>query len=254
MERSPSTAILKGCSPCCYSRSGRSPGSCTCSSARSATWRPHRLPQPRVAARRSGRTSRLGTHRQRYPGGDHNHRALINRATDSGRGGSMLVRSSRRRCRWSASTSGRSPSASTSTCSPSIRSCSTASSTAATRPAASSSRRWPDRSPPSPAPGRDPGADAGEPAVADRAQARVAGHPPRPVPGRARQPDVGDRRRARRRGHPGGRRRLGRGLLADGERADQPGTRPLQRARRPTGDGLARTGRSSERSRRPTTS
>ena len=62
---------------------------------------------------------------------------------------------------------------------------------------------------------------------------------PRPVPGRPRQPDVGDRRRARRRRHPGGRRRLGRGLLADGQRADQPGARALQRPRRPTGDRVA---------------
>ena len=63
---------------------------------------------------------------------------------------------------------------------------------------------------------------------------------PGPVPGRARQPVLGDRRRARRRGHPGGGGGLGRGLLADGLRADQHGARPLQRARRAPGDGLAR--------------
>ena len=61
----------------------------------------------------------------------------------------------------------------------------------------------------------------------------------RPVPGRARPPDVGDRRRPRRRRHAGGRRRVGRGLLADGRRADQPGARPLQRPRRAAGDRVA---------------
>ena len=55
---------------------------------------------------------------------------------------------------------------------------------------------------------------------------------PGPVPGRPRPPVLGHRRRARRRGHPRGRRRLGRGVLADGLRADQPGTRPVQRPRR----------------------
>ena len=84
-----------------------------------------------------------------------------------------------------------------------------------------------------------PTAHAGEPAPAHRAQARVAGHPRRPVPDRARQPDVGDRRRPRRRRDPAGRGRVGRGLLADGERADQPGARPLQRPRRAPGDGVA---------------
>ena len=97
----------------------------------------------------------------------------------------------------------------------------------------SSSRRWPGSVAAfASSPGRYPGPTAGAAAVADRAQARLAGHPAGPVPGRPRQPDVGDRRRARRRGHPGGGRRVGRGLLADGERADQPGARPLQRARR----------------------
>ena len=88
----------------------------------------------------------------------------------------------------------------------------------------------------------------------DRAQARLAGHPPRPVPGRVRQPDVGDRRRARRRRHPAGRRRLGRGLLADGQRADQPGARPLQRPRRPAGDRVAALAGRERRSARPPTS
>ena len=44
-------------------------------------------------------------------------------------------------------------------------------------------------------------AAAGAPAVADRAQARVAGDPPGPVPGRARQPVLGHRRRPGRGGH-----------------------------------------------------
>ena len=89
---------------------------------------------------------------------------------------------------------------------------------------------------------------------ADRPQARVAGHQRRPVPDRARQPDVGDRRRPRRRRHPGGRGRLGRGLLADGERADQPGARPLQRARRATRRPCGGRGRWRARSARPPTS
>ena len=53
---------------------------------------------------------------------------------------------------------------------------------------------------------RNAGAHPGEPAATHRAQARLVGYPPRPVPGRARPPDVGDRRRPRRRGHPRGRR------------------------------------------------
>ena len=68
------------------------------------------------------------------------------------------------------------------------------------------------------------------------------GHHPGPVRRRPRQPVLGDRRRARRRRHARGGRRLGRGLLADGLRADQPGARPLQRPRRAAGDGLARVG------------
>ena len=84
-----------------------------------------------------------------------------------------------------------------------------------------------------------PDALAGESAVADRAQARFAGHQPRPVPGRPRQSDVGDRGRARRCRHPGDRRCLGRGLLADGQCSDQSGARALQRPRCPTGDRVA---------------
>ena len=80
------------------------------------------------------------------------------------------------------------------------------------------------------------------PVVADRAQARVPGHHPGPVRRRPRPPVLGDRRRPRRRGHPRDRRRVGRGLLADGLRPGQPGARPLQRPRRAAGDGLARVG------------
>ena len=80
---------------------------------------------------------------------------------------------------------------------------------------------------------------AGEAAVADRAQARVVGHPARPVPGRPRQPDVGHRGRAGRGGHAGGRGGVGRGLLADGQYIDQPGAGPVQRARGAAGDGVA---------------
>ena len=68
------------------------------------------------------------------------------------------------------------------------------------------------------------------------------GHHSGPVRRRPRQPVLGDRRRARRRRDARGGRRLGRGLLADGLRADQPGARPLQRPRRAAGDGLARVG------------
>ena len=91
-------------------------------------------------------------------------------------------------------------------------------------------------------PGADARAAARAPALPDRAQARVARHHPGPVRRRPRPPVLGDRRRARRRRDARGRRRVGRGLLADGLRPDQPGAWPLQRPRRAAGDGLARVG------------
>ena len=149
----------------------------------------------------------------------------------------------------------RSPRASTRRCSPTTPSCSTGCSTAATRPAASSAGRWPGPSPPSPSallerPGRAPRRAAGP----DRPQARLAGHHRRPVRDRAQAPVRRHRRGARRRGHPRGRRRLGRGLLADGRRPDRHGGAAVRtRRRRPTATSGGR-GRSSSGARRPPTS
>ena len=91
--------------------------------------------------------------------------------------------------------------------------------------------------------GEDARAAARAPALAHRPQARLARHRPRAQYDVVHDNlfwaivDVLGRRRHARGG--GG---VGRGLLADGVRPDQPGARPLQRPRRAARHGLARVG------------
>ena len=99
---------------------------------------------------------------------------------------------------------------------------------------------------------RGPG--AGPSALPGGPQTRLAGAKPGPVPDCPRPPDVGDRGCSGGRRHSRGRRRLGRGLLADGEHAHQQGARAVQRGAPHPRDDLADVAGGASGSRRRTTS